>query len=341
MKLVSYLKDGREQLALLYEGLLYDTDALLPGLPGKMALFLQMWDEATGSLRQALHGMEAESFIRPAGVPVDEARLMAPVPFPASLRDGYGFRRHVETARRNRGLGMIREFDEFPVFYFSNHRATRGPGAIACMADHFERLDFELEVAVVIARNGRNIPARDADAHIGGLMIMNDFSARRLQAEEMKLSLGPAKGKDFATAFGPWLVTPDELESFRAAPPPGHQGAAYRLGMTASVNGAELSRGNLGDLQWTFAELIERASYGVDLVAGDVIGSGTVGTGCFLELNGTAQREDPGHLPRWLRAGDQVTLAVEGLGTLTNVIEIEDGSYSLLELKKHLPAHED
>ena len=157
----------------------------------------------------------------------------------------------------------------------------------------------------------------------------------------MKLSLGPAKGKDFATAFGPWLVTPDELESYRVPPPAGHQGAAYGLRMTASVNGVEVSRGNLGDMQWTFAELIERASYGADLVAGDVIGSGTVGTGCLLELNGTAQREDPGYVPRWLRAGDQVTLAVEGLGMLTNIIEAEDDGYSLLDLKKHLPAHED
>lgn len=341
MKLVSYLREGHEQLALLHEDLLYDADAFVPGLPSNMESFLRRWDDAAGSLLEALHGIEKGSIVHPAGIPMDGARLLAPVPRPASLRDGYGFRRHVETARRNRGLGMIREFDEFPVFYFSNHHATRGPGVIACMADHFERLDFELEVAVVIARGGRNIRAHDADAHVGGLMIMNDFSARRLQAEEMKLSLGPAKGKDFATAFGPWLVTPDELESYRVPPPAGHQGAAYGLRMTASVNGVEVSRGNLGDMQWTFAELIERASYGADLVAGDVIGSGTVGTGCLLELNGTAQREDPGYVPRWLRAGDQVTLAVEGLGVLTNIIEAEDDGYSLLDLKKHLPAHED
>lgn len=338
MKFVSYRKDGQDQLGFLHGDTVYDTDAAHPELPGNMEFFLQVWEEALPFAQQAFKVIDEEGFVRPRGVPVAEVDLLAPVPFPASLRDGYGFRQHVETARRNRGAAMIPEYDLFPVFYFSNHHAIRGPGPIHCMADHFRQLDFELEIAVVIAKAGRNIRAEEADEYIGGFMIMNDFSARQLQSEEMKLNLGPAKGKDFATAFGPWLVTPDELEAYRIPPPEGHRGLAYRLEMTCKVNGVQISKGNLSDLQWTFAELIERCSYGADLVPGDVIGSGTVGTGCFLEINGTASRENAGHTPQWLQAGDEVVLEVEGLGSLRNVIqaeETEDPDYSLLRLKKN------
>lgn len=334
MKFVSYLKDGQDQLGFLHGDHLYDTDAAHPELPGNMEFFLQVWADALPYARQAFKVIEEEGFVRPRGIPLKDVDLLAPVPFPASIRDGYGFRQHVKTARLNRGVAMVPEFDQFPVFYFSNHHATLGPGPVRCMPDHFQRLDFDLEVAAVIARGGRNIRAQEADAHIGGFMIMNDFSARQLQAEEMKMNLGPAKGKDFGTSFGPWLVTPEELEAFRVPPPPGHEGACYRLNMSCRVNGIQVSQGNLGDLEWTFAELIERCSYGADLVPGDIIGSGTVGTGCFLELNGTALRENPLHVPQWLHPGDEVVLEVEGLGALTNRIEAEDTDLSLLSLKK-------
>ena len=150
--------------------------------------------------------------------------------------------------------------------------------------DHLKSLDFELEAAIVISKRGKNIPAGKADEYIAGYMVMNDFSARVLQMEEMKLNLGPAKGKDFATSFGPWLVTPDELEKYKVASPSGNK---YDLPMQAVHNGKIVSQGNMKDMNWTFAELIERASYGVELFPGDIIGSGTVGTGCYLELNGT------------------------------------------------------
>ena len=143
--------------------------------------------------------------------PFERAELLAPVPHPSSCRDGYAFREHVAAARRNRNVEMIPQFDQYPVFYFTNHNSIQGPGEIVCMPDHFEKLDFELEAAIVICKHGRNIPAADADEYIGGLMIMNDISARRLQMEEMLLNLGPAKGKDFATVVGPMLVTMDEL----------------------------------------------------------------------------------------------------------------------------------
>ncbi|MCC8426324.1 fumarylacetoacetate hydrolase family protein [Mucilaginibacter sp. UR6-11] len=265
---------------------------------------------------------------------VHDYELLAPVPHPPSCRDAYAFRQHVESARRNRGLSMIAEFDQYPIFYFTNHRAIYGPGPIYCMPDHFNKLDFELEVAIVIGRQGRNIKAMDADQYIKGYTIMNDLSARTLQMEEMLLNLGPAKGKDFATVIGPWLVTPDELEKFKVKPKPGHIGNNYNLEMICRVNNIEVSRGNMADMDWTFAEIIERASYGVNLYPGDVIGSGTVGTGCFLELNGTGLLNDPNYKAQWLQPGDVVEMTITGLGTLTNTIIAEDTDWSILNLKK-------
>jgi fumarylacetoacetate (FAA) hydrolase len=231
---------------------------------------------------------------------------------------------------------MIPEFDQYPIFYFTNHNAIQGPGNVYCMPDHFNKLDFELEVAVVICKPGRNITAAEADDYIGGYMIMNDMSARTLQAEEMKLNLGPAKGKDFSTAIGPMLVTPDELEPFKIPTKPGHTGNSYALKMTCSVNGVQVSEGSMGDMDWTFAEIIERCAYGVNLVPGDIIGSGTVGTGCFLELNGTGRLQDPNYQEQWLQPGDVVEMEVEGLGTLQNTMMQEDSDFSILALKKNL-----
>lgn len=266
--------------------------------------------------------------------PVYTYELLAPVPHPTSCRDGYAFRQHVASARRNRGLEMIKEFDQYPIFYFTNHNAIYGPGPIYCMPDHFEKLDFELEVAIVIGKQGRNIKAADADSYIKGYTIMNDLSARTLQMEEMLLNLGPAKGKDFATVIGPWLVTPDELEQYKCNPKSGHVGNSYNLTMTCKVNGIEVSCGNMADMDWTFAEIIERASYGCDLYPGDVIGSGTVGTGCFLELNGTGLLNSPNYKTQWLKDGDIVEMEITGLGTLTNTIVAEATNWSILKQKK-------
>jgi fumarylacetoacetate (FAA) hydrolase len=231
---------------------------------------------------------------------------------------------------------MIPEFDQYPIFYFTNHNAISGPGPVHCMPDHFEKLDFELECAVVICRYGRNIPATEADQYIGGLMIMNDLSARRLQMEEMLLNLGPAKGKDFSTVIGPWLVTLDELEAFEIEAKEGHTGKNWNLRMQCRVNGVQVSEGNVGDMDWTFAEIIERASYGVTLHPGDVIGSGTVGTGCFLELNGTRKLNDTNYAEQWLQPGDVVELEIDELGVLSNTIEKEESDWSILGLKKSI-----
>ncbi|MGL6269586.1 MAG: fumarylacetoacetate hydrolase family protein, partial [Chitinophagaceae bacterium] len=229
----------------------------------------------------------------------------------------------------------IPEFDQYPIFYFTNHHSIQGPGTISCMPDHFEKLDFELEAAIVVCKPGRNIRAEEADEYIGGLMIMNDISARRLQMEEMLLNLGPAKGKDFATVIGPWLVTLDELAPFEMLPKEGHTGKNWNLPMTCKVNGIQVSAGNLGDMEWTFAEIIERASYGVNLFPGDVIGSGTVGTGCFLELNGTGKLHDPNYQEQWLMEGDEVVCEIEHLGSLKNIIVKEESDFSILSKKKN------
>src|SRR6478752_10868622 len=334
MKLVSYLKEERDQLAILENNLLYDTDLLHTELPSSMTMFLNYWEDNYALALKLQQAIADNRISKAKGIPVEEASLLAPVPFPASCRDGYAFRQHVAAARKNRKVPMIPEFDQYPVFYFTNHNSIQGAGYIQCMPDHFGKLDFELEAAIVICKNGRNIRAEEADEYIGGLMIMNDLSARTLQLEEMLLNLGPAKGKDFATATGPWLVTPEALEHFEVPAKEGHIGKNWNLKMKCTINGVQVSEGNLSDMDWTFAELIERASYGATLYPGDIIGSGTVGTGCFLELNGTGKLNDENYTEQWLQEGDVVELEIEALGKLINTIGKEEIDFSILEKKK-------
>jgi fumarylacetoacetate (FAA) hydrolase len=263
---------------------------------------------------------------------INDITVLATIPKPTSFRDAYAFREHVATARKNRGVEMIAEFDQFPVFYFSNHNAMFADGQeIELMPDHFHRLDYELEFAIVIGKGGGNILSKDGDKHIAGFCILNDLSARELQMEEMKLNLGPAKGKDFANVLGPYLVTPEELKNKSIDTPFGKK---YNLQMKCFVNGKLLSEGNAKDMNWTFAEIIERASYGVELLPGDVIGSGTVGTGCLLELNGSGKILDPDYKEQWIKEGDEIEMEIEGLGKITNKIVKSDSNHSLLKLKK-------
>lgn len=334
MKIVSYIKEEREQLGVLIDEMVYDMDVLHPDLPNTMNMFLNYWEDSFPVAQAGELLLREGTRSSNKGVPLNEIQLLAPVPFPSSCRDGYAFRQHVAAARRNRKVDMIPEFDQYPIFYFTNHHSITGPGTVSCMPDHFEKLDFELEAAIVICKPGRNIKAAEAEEYIGGLMIMNDLSARRLQMEEMLLNLGPAKGKDFSTAIGPWLVTLDELQSYEIPAKSNHTGTNWNLQMKCFVNGVQVSEGNLGDMDWTFAEIIERASYGVDLFPGDVIGSGTVGTGCFLELNGTGKLNDPNYAEQWLLPGDLVEMEIDGLGKLSNTIVAEETDWSILKLKK-------
>jgi fumarylacetoacetate (FAA) hydrolase len=234
------------------------------------------------------------------------AKLSCPNGSVPSLRDFYAFEAHVKQARARRGLAMIPEWYDFPAFYFSNHAAIYGNGDTIPYPRYTQALDFELEVAAVIGTSGIDLTAEDAEAHILGYTIMNDWSARDIQRKEMAIGLGPAKGKDFATSLGPVIVTPDELADRRI-------GKGYDLAMVARRNGGELSRGNWRDLHWSFGEMIARASDGVRLNVGDVIGSGTVGTGCILELG-------PENVGGWLQPGDVMELEIERLGVLRNVV---------------------
>jgi fumarylacetoacetate (FAA) hydrolase len=338
MKLVTFSDTQQQSIGLYINDKIYHLPkaANLKGykdFPSDMIEFLN------GGERLMEFAKELDLLIKSEKLDMDGAssnslKLLAPVPRPTSCRDGYAFRQHVAAARRNRKVEMIAEFDEYPIFYFTNHNAVQGPGEIYCMPDHFEQLDFELEAAVVIGKKGMNVKASQADSYIAGYTIMNDMSARKLQMEEMKLNLGPAKGKDFSTVIGPYLVTPDELQSLKVNAKKDHTGANYNLKMTCKVNGILVSEGNMGDMDWTFAEIIERCAYGVNILPGDVIGSGTVGTGCFLELNGTGLLHDNTYRPQWLKPNDVVEMEITGLGKLTNTILKSDSDFSLLALKK-------
>lgn len=256
--------------------------------------------------RLAAAGERARSDPRDV-VAIDDVRLLSPVPRPPTVRDFYAFEQHVRTARARRGLDMDPDWYELPVFYFSNPYAVNGPGDDLPVPPGCGELDYELEVAAVVGRGGADLDPDTAASHIAGFCVMNDWSARDVQRREMKLSMGPVKGKDFATTLGPVLVTPDELEPYRA-------GQAYDLTMTASVNGKEYTRATLADVYWTFGQMLAYASRGTRIEAGDVIGSGTCGTGCILELSLVHGSE----AYPWLRPGDEVELAVEHLGVLRN-----------------------
>lgn len=231
--------------------------------------------------------------------------MRRPLPPIASLRDFYAFEQHVATCRRHRGLDMVPEWYRVPVFYFGNPASIVGHGDEVHAPRECRQLDYELELACVIGRQCRDLPDDDRALDVvAGFTILNDWSARDLQAIEMKAGLGPSKGKDFATSLGPGLVGLDELrETYRDG--------RFHLEMTATVNGRELSRGNAGSMYWTWPQILAHASRDATLREGDVIGSGTVGGGCILELT-------PEATGGWLRPGDVVELSVERLGTLRN-----------------------
>lgn len=270
--------------------------------------------DAPPSLRQALDQLGPDrlmqSAARPGGATVPLAqvtRWLPPAPDPRTFRDFYAFEQHVKTARAKRGQDMIPEWYEIPVFYFSNPCSLKGHLEPVKRPAATRELDFELEVGCVIGRQVQDASGDAAEAAIFGYFVLNDFSARDLQRQEMKCMLGPAKGKDFATAIGPYVVTPDELTDVRVGP------GRYDLTMLARKNGREISRGNFKDVYFDFTRMIERAARDVTLYPGDLFGSGTVGTGCILELG--AEKTDG-----WLQPGDTIELEIERLGVLTTPI---------------------
>jgi len=335
MKIATISHKNQNHLGLVHDGKVFLTHSIDNTIPNSLREILEDWD--TNKFKcQNIQDSIVEGNHTDKSLGFQEVLFQAPIPNPTSCRDGYAFRQHVAAARRNRGVEMIPEFDEYPIFYFTNHNAIQGPGDIVCMPDHFKKLDFELEAAVIIGKKGRNFTAEQADNYIAGYCIMNDMSARLLQMEEMKLNLGPAKGKDFSTVIGPWMVTPDELEEFKIPAKKGHTGNNYNLNMKCWVNGIQVSEGNMGDMDWTFAEIIERCAYGTDVLPGDVIGSGTVGTGCFLELNGTGLFHDKNYKVQWLQPGDVVDMEIDGLGRISNTMILDKSDLSILSLKKNV-----
>ncbi|GIW21787.1 MAG: fumarylacetoacetase [Candidatus Sericytochromatia bacterium] len=335
MKFVTFLNnENKQKLGVLYNNNVIDLNKsgklLNYNFPEDIIYFLNNSEKLLEQAKEFLKKIDEEMFEK-------EYKLISPIPKPTSCRDGYAFRQHVMTARRNRGLEMIPEFDQFPVFYFTNHNSIFGEGEIILEEDHFKNLDFELEYAAIIGKKGKNIQYDKADEYIFGYTIMNDLSARVLQMEEMKLNLGPAKGKDFATILGPYIVTKDELEQYKINT---EFGLKYDLEMKAYHNGKQISYGNTKDMNWTFAEIIERVSYGVEIYPGDVIGSGTVGTGCYLELNGTwaieAKEKGESFTPIWLKENDVIELEITALGKLKNTFVKNPNTYSLLSRKKNV-----
>src|SRR5262245_9285603 len=241
--------------------------------------------------------------------------MRLPIPPVASIRDFYAFEQHVATCRKHRGLDMLPQWYEVPVFYFSNPVCVIGHEYTVHAPQGSSALDYELELACIIGRLGRDLPADDSAMDVvAGFTIMNDWSARDLQRTEMSVGLGPSKSKDFATSLGPDLVTFDELRDR-------YRDGRLHLEMTATVNGKVLSRGNAGSMYWTWPQILAHASRDTELRPGDVIGSGTIGTGCILELT-------PEAVGGWLKPGDVVELTVEGIGTLRNRVVARPGAKS-------------
>jgi fumarylacetoacetate (FAA) hydrolase len=289
--------------------------------PATMLGQLRLEDDGMATLRAAATAAAqspADALMAVPGLahPLDGVTLRTPVPDPPTLRDFYAFEQHVKAARARRNAGMIPEWYQIAVFYFSNTSALLGTDEPLVYPRASRELDFELEMAAVIGRAGQDIPAEEAPAYIAGYMVMNDWSARDLQRAEMVMSLGPAKGKDFATSLGPWLVTPDELADRRVG---AGKDERYDLAMTGSINGDALTHANAREMHFSFPQMIERASQHVRLRPGDIIGSGTCGTGCILEL-GTERHH-------WLQPGDDVRMSIERLGELrTTIIAGEKGN---------------
>lgn len=249
----------------------------------------------------------ARAAVAAPGRPLSGVRLRPPVD-PPSVRDFLAFHEHLEGVAARFGHPVPPAWHEAPTFYFSNPHSLVGPYDDVAVPPGCRVFDFELEVAAVIGTAGRDLTPAQARDHILGYVIMNDWSARDLQAREMTVQLGPAKGKDSATTVGPWLVTTDELEQHRDAD------GFLDLEMTVDVNGHRVGTDTSANMSWTFEELVAYASRGTWVRPGDLIGSGTCGSGCLAELWGRRGTQDPPPL----RPGDTVTMAVTGLGHISN-----------------------
>jgi len=320
MKLLTYIKDENEQPSFGFkvndfivdirkgaEWINQDqgNDKFLT-IPNDLKTALEEWNHFFPILIEMQETVQNGDLSKFSNAESD-LEILPPIINPPSFRDFYAFEQHVRAARRLRGLEMHPDWFKIAIFYFSNPNCCYGHGQEIPYPSNTTELDFELEFAIIIGNGGSDIKAEDAAEVIAGYTILNDWSSRNLQREEMPLSLGPAKGKDFASSFGPYMVTPDELENAW------DNNGRLDLRMTCHINGKLISDGNTNDLYHSFGNMIERASMNTKLIPGEYIGSGTVGTGCILELR-------PENTGGWVQKGDTVTLEVERLGKLENTI---------------------
>ena len=320
MKLLTYIKDENEQPSFGFkvndfivdirkgaEWINQDqgNDKFLT-IPNDLKTALEEWNHFFPILIEMQETVQNGDLSKFSNAESD-LEILPPIINPPSFRDFYAFEQHVRAARKLRGLEMHPDWFKIAIFYFSNPNCCYGHGQEIPYPSNTTELDFELEFAIIIGNGGSDIKAEDAAEVIAGYTILNDWSSRNLQREEMPLSLGPAKGKDFASSFGPYMVTPDELEDAW------NNNGRLDLRMTCHVNGKLISDGNTNDLYHSFGNMIERASMNTKLMPGEYIGSGTVGTGCILELR-------PENTGGWIQKGDTVTLEVERLGKLENTI---------------------
>ncbi len=320
MKLLTYIKDENEQPSFGFkvndfivdirkgaEWINQDqgNDKFLT-IPNDLKTALEEWNNFFPILIEMQETVQNGDLSKFSNAESD-LEILPPIINPPSFRDFYAFEQHVRAARKLRGLEMHPDWFKIAIFYFSNPNCCYGHGQEIPYPSDTTELDFELEFAIIIGNGGSDIKAEDAAEVIAGYTILNDWSSRNLQREEMPLSLGPAKGKDFASSFGPYMVTPDELEDAW------DNNGKLDLRMTCHINGKLISDGNTNDLYHSFGNMIERASMNTKLMPGEYIGSGTVGTGCILELR-------PENTGGWVQKGDTVTLEVERLGKLENTI---------------------
>lgn len=305
MKLVTFEKDGPPRLGALRGDGVVDLAAADPNLPADM---LGLLDRGPSELRRAAAALETPD---PSTVlPLASVRLRAPFQ-PRQLRDFFAFEDHALAGAARRKETLAKEWYDQPVFYKGNPRELYGPGDEAPWPDFTRKLDFEFEVACVVGRKGRDIPVSEAESYIAGFMLYNDWSARDIQKNEMVCRMGPAKGKDFANSFGPWLVTADEV------------GARDEIKLSAWVNGELWSEGSTKQRYWSWAEMLSHVSQGETVLPGDVLGSGTYHKGCGLDMD------------RWLAPGDRLELRSDKLGTLFSTVGRPKGQTHLIYRKEH------
>ncbi|OYX82600.1 MAG: fumarylacetoacetase [Flavobacteriales bacterium 32-34-25] len=316
MKLITFQnKAGESRIGWLQDNAVVDMNLADSRLPVDMLTFIDN-HEANFEIINELEFTEPHYLL-------DEVKLLAPLPNPRSFRDYIGFEQHMLNASKSFGHTVGEAWYEMPIFYFTNHHGIYGPEDEIKRPEGEEKLDIELEMAVVIGKKGKDIKVENADDHIFGYTVFNDWTARAIQKREMTVPLGPHKGKDFANAIGPCIITKDEMEQYRCSisreshpehlTMPKNNGDRFDLKMTAKINDAVICEGNYKTVHWTFPQMMERASENnVTLMPGDILGSGTVGWGSLIENNFAVHRP--------LEPGDVVELEIEGIGTLRNTV---------------------